>query len=91
MGIEVRVEEGVDIVGPGPNGVSKWHLIPALATQVFTILSSYRILDVITFLGEMYPPVTVIERTPAPTGPLQVHIFLLLSIGTNSNLLSVFP
>ena len=43
MGIEVRVEEGVDIVGPGPNGVSKWHLVPVLATQVFTVLSGYRI------------------------------------------------
>ena len=75
MGIEVRVEEGVDIVGPGPNGVSERRLVPALATQVFTVLSSYQILDVITFLGETYPPVMVIERTPAPTGPLQVRIF----------------
>ena len=75
MGIEVRVEEGVDIVGPGLNGVSERCLVPALATQVFTVLSGYRILDVITFLGETYPPATVIERTPAPTGPLQVRIF----------------
>jgi hypothetical protein len=91
MGIEVRVEGGVDIVSPRHNGLSEGRLVPALSTRIFTALCGYRLLDVITFLGQTYPPATVVERTPAPTGPLQVRIFQLLCVGTNSFLLSVFP
>jgi hypothetical protein len=75
MGIEVRVEGGVDVVGPSENALSDGHLVPTLATRIFTALCGYRLVDVITFLGETYPPATVIERTLGPTGPLQVSTF----------------
>jgi hypothetical protein len=74
MGIEVTVQGGVDIVTPRQNGLSEGRLVPALATRMFTAICGYRLLDIITFLGEKYPPATVVERTPAPTGPLQVRL-----------------
>ena len=74
MGIQVRVEDGVDIVGPCQNGLSDGPLMPALATRLFSALCGYRLVDIITLLGETYPPATVIERTQGPIGPLQVRI-----------------
>ena len=73
------VEGGVDVVGPCQNALSDGRLVPALATRIFTALCSYRLVDVITLLGETYPPATVVERTPAPTGPLQVRTFNFFS------------
>jgi hypothetical protein len=75
MGIDVRVEDGVDVVGPCPNALSDGRLVPANATRIFTALCGYRLVDIISHLRETYPPATVIERTPAPTGPLQVRTF----------------
>jgi hypothetical protein len=73
MGIQVRVEGGVDIVSPCQHALYDSRLVPALATRILTALCGYRLLDVITLLGESYPPATVVERTPPPTGPLQVR------------------
>jgi hypothetical protein len=75
MGIQVRVEDGADVVGPCPNALSDGRLVPTNATRIFTALCGYRLVDIISHLGETYPPATVIERTPAPTGPLQVRTF----------------
>lgn len=84
MGIRVRVEGGVEIVGPGWNGLSDGGLVPALATRIFTALCGYRLVDIIALLGGTYPPVTVVERTPAPTGTLQACTFTaVLSIARN--------
>jgi hypothetical protein len=83
MGFEVTVEGDVDIVRSRQNGISEGNLVPALATRIFTALCGYRLMDIIAFLGETHPPATVIERTPAPTGPLQVRIFKLFGIMTN--------
>lgn len=73
MGIKVVVEGGRDLVGPCPNTLAESRVAPTLAMRIFTALCSYRLLDVITFLGETYPSATVVERTPAPTGALQVR------------------
>lgn len=73
MGIQVVVEDGRDHVCPCPNALSENRLAPRLATRIFTALCSYRLVDIITFLGGTYPSATVVERTPAPTAPLQVH------------------
>jgi hypothetical protein len=75
MGIQVRVEDSVDVVGPCQNALFEGRLVPALATRIFTAICGYRLVDIITLLGETYPSATVVERTPAPTGPLQVCIF----------------
>ena len=90
MGLEVTVKGGIDIVSPCQNGLSEGSLVPALATRIFTALCGYRIMDIIAFLGETYPPATVVERTPAPTGPLQVRFFKRFYIMTNSTLILVF-
>jgi hypothetical protein len=94
MGIEVTVEDtvegGIDIVRPRQNGLSEGNLVPAHATRIFTVLCGYRLMDIIAFLGETYPPATVVERTPAPTGPLQVRFFKRFCIVTNSILILVF-
>lgn len=73
MGINVVVEDGRDFVGPCPNALSESRVAPTLATRIFTALCSYRLVDVMSFLGETYPSATAVERTPAPTGPLQVR------------------
>lgn len=73
MGISVRVEGGKDVVGPCQNALSDGQLVPALATRIFTALCGYRLVDVLALLGDTYPSATVVERTPAPTGPLQVR------------------
>jgi hypothetical protein len=75
MGIQVKVEDGVDIVSPCQNGLSNGKLVPLLATRVFTALCGYRLVDILTLLGGTYPSATVVERTAAPTGTLQVHTF----------------
>jgi hypothetical protein len=75
LGIQVRVEGGVDVVGPCPNALSDGRLVPALATHIFSALCGYRLVDVLALLGETYPPATAVERTRAPTGPLQVSTF----------------
>lgn len=75
MGIEVRVEDGVDVVGPRENALSDSRLVPIHATRIFTALSGYRLVDVITLLGETFPSATIIERSPAPTGPIQVRTY----------------
>jgi hypothetical protein len=73
MGIQVVVEGGKDHVRPCPNALSESRLSPTLATRIFTALCGYRLVDVITFLGENYPSATIVERTPAPATPLQVR------------------
>jgi hypothetical protein len=73
MGIQVEIDGGIDIVRPSQNCLSEGRLVPALATRVFTALCGYRLVDVIALLGESYPSATVVERTPAPTGTLQVR------------------
>ena len=78
MGIDVRVEAGIDIVGPRQNGLSEGRLVPALATRIFTALCGYRVVDIIALLGGTYPTATVVERSLAPTGPLQVCIIIVL-------------
>jgi hypothetical protein len=90
MGVEITVQEGIDIVRPRQNGLSEGSLVPALATRIFSALCGYRVMDIIAFLGETYPPATVVERTPAPTGPLQVRFFKRFYIVTNSTLILVF-
>lgn len=80
MGIDVRVEEGVEIVGPCQNCLSSGRLVPALATRIFTALCGYRLVDIIAFLGGTYPSATVVERSLAPTGTLQACIFFFFCI-----------
>jgi len=75
FGIEVRIEGGVEVVGPCPNGLSDGKLVPAHATRLFNALCGYRLVDIISLLGETHPSATVVERTTAPTGPLQVRTF----------------
>lgn len=77
MGIHIRVEDGVEVVGPRPNCLSDGRLVPAHATCVFTALCGYRLVDIIALLGGSYPSATVVERTPAPTGALQACTFTI--------------
>ena len=78
MGIQVEIEGGVDVVKPCQNGLSDGRLAPALATRIFTALCGYRLVDVLALLGGAHPPATVVERTAAPTGTLQVCTLKLL-------------
>ena len=63
MGIEVRSEGGVDVVGPHPNGLSDGKLGVVHATRIFTALCSYHLVDILALLGETHPSATVIKRT----------------------------
>jgi hypothetical protein len=90
MGIEVRVEDNVDIVTPCQNALSGDRIAPAFATRIFTALCGYRILDIVTLLGETYPPPFVVERTPGPSGSLQVRTLNFFCIVRNSFLVLVF-
>jgi hypothetical protein len=65
-------------VGPRQNGLSDGRLVPAFATRLFTALCGYRLVDIIALLGGTYPPATIVERSPAPTGTLQVCTFTAL-------------
>ena len=80
MGIEVRLEGGVDVVGPRPNGLSDRKLGVVNATRIFTALCGYRLVDILALLGEAHPSATVVKRTTAPTGPLQVRTFNFFSL-----------
>ena len=80
MGIEVIVEGGVDVVGPHQNGLSNSKLVATHATRIFTALCSYRLVDIIALLGETHPSPTVVKRTTAPKGPLQVRTFNFISL-----------
>ena len=91
MGIQVTVEDGVEVVGPRPNGLSNGRLVPAHATRILTALCGYRLVDVIAFLGETYPSATVVERTPAPTGSLQVRGFIFFAFRGSHSWFQCFP
>ena len=90
MGVDVRVEDDKDIVTPCQNALSEGRIAPTFATRLFTALSGYRILDIITLLKETYPPPFVVERTPEPSGSLQVRTLNLFCIMRNSFLVLVF-
>ena len=77
FGIDVKIEGGVEVVGPCPNGLSDGKLVPAHATRLFTSLCGYRLVDIMALLGENHPLATVVERSAPPTGPLQVRTYNL--------------
>ena len=78
MGIDVRVEEGVEVVHSCENYLSSGRLVPAHATRIFTPLCRYRLVDIIALLEGTHPSATVVERIPAPTGTLQACAFSAL-------------
>jgi hypothetical protein len=72
LGVRVDIEAGKEVVTPRPNGLSDGQLSTEFATRVFTALCGYRVVDVLGLIGGVYPSATLVERTAAPQGPLQV-------------------
>jgi len=79
MGIGVAVQEGNEVVGSLPNFLSSDNrLSPTIAMRLVSVLCGYRLVDVLAFIGDAHPLENFVERTPAPTAPLPVRVFLSL-------------
>lgn len=79
MGIDVTVEGKNDVVGSLPNFLAfDNRLNSTVAMRLFSVLCGYRLVDVLALIGGAHPLGNFVERTPAPTAPLPVRVFLSL-------------